>query len=40
VEHVRLARMSWGTLGALLDYAYTDSFYTYPYQLASSGSQF
>jgi iron complex outermembrane receptor protein len=27
-------------LGALLDYAYTDSFYTYPYQLASSGPQY
>jgi iron complex outermembrane recepter protein len=37
---VRLARMSWGSLGALLDYAYTDSFYTYPYQLASSGPQY
>ena len=37
---VRLAQMSWGTLNALLDYAYTDSFYTYPYQLASSGPQY
>lgn len=37
---VRLAEMSWGTVGALLDYAYTDSFYTYPYQLASSGPQY
>ena len=36
----RLAQMSWGTVGALLDYAYTDSFYTYPYQFASSGPQY
>ena len=26
----------WGTLRATLDYAWTDSFYTYPYQLATS----
>jgi iron complex outermembrane receptor protein len=37
---VRFAQLSWGTLRALLDYAYTDSFYTYPYQLASSGPQY
>jgi iron complex outermembrane receptor protein len=37
---VRVAQLSWGRLGALLDYAYTDSFYTYPYQLASSGPQY
>jgi iron complex outermembrane recepter protein len=27
----------WGTLRATLDYAWTDSFYTYPYQLAGPG---
>jgi iron complex outermembrane recepter protein len=28
---------SWGTLRATLDYAWTDAFYTYPYQLAGPG---
>jgi iron complex outermembrane receptor protein len=29
----RLLRMGWGSLRVVLDYAWTDSFYTYPYQL-------
>ncbi|HZR35865.1 MAG TPA: TonB-dependent receptor [Nevskia sp.] len=31
-----LARFDWGTLKALLDYGYTSSIYTYPYQLSGA----
>ncbi|ULQ47740.1 TonB-dependent receptor [Flagellatimonas centrodinii] len=31
-----LLRRSWGTLRAIVDYAYTDDFYTYTYQLDGS----
>jgi iron complex outermembrane receptor protein len=33
----RILRTSWGDLRALLDYSWTDDYYAYPYQLASSG---
>ena len=36
----RLMRSSRGELHLLADYTWTDSFYTYPYQLASSGPQY
>ena len=36
----RLARTSLGDLRASLDYTWTDDFYTYPYQLASSGPNY
>jgi len=36
----RLMQTPWGALRMLADYAWTDKFYTYPYQLASSGPQF
>ncbi len=36
----RLARTSWGDLRASLDYTWTDDYYTYPYQLASSGPNY
>ncbi|WP_170228298.1 TonB-dependent receptor [Denitratisoma oestradiolicum] len=34
----RLAKTSVGTLRGIVDYAYTSSFYLYPYQLATPGS--
>ena len=37
---VRLARTAWGDLRGTLDYSWTDDYYTYPYQLASSGPRF
>ncbi len=36
----RIARMAWGDLRGVLDYSWTDDYYTYPYQLASSGPQY
>ena len=36
----RLARTSWGELRGMLDYSWTDDYYTYPYQLASSGPSY
>lgn len=36
----RVARGAWGNLHLLADYTWTDEFYTYPYQLASSGPQY
>jgi iron complex outermembrane receptor protein len=36
----RLATTDWGEVRATLDYAHTGAFYTYPYQLASSGPDF
>jgi iron complex outermembrane receptor protein len=33
-----LLRMDWGALRATVDYAWTDSFFTYPYQLAGPGN--
>lgn len=36
----RLARTPWGTLKGLADYTFTDSFYLYAYQLATSGPGF
>ncbi len=35
-----LMRRDWGALRAMVDYAYTDAFFTYPYQLASSGPDY
>ena len=35
-----LTRSTWGKLHLLADYTWTDKFYTYPYQLASSGPQY
>lgn len=34
----RLAQTTYGTVRAIVDYTYTDDYYSYPYQLASSGS--
>lgn len=34
---MRLARFDWADLRGLIDYSYTDSFYTYPYQLSGPG---
>lgn len=34
---MRLARLGWADLRGLIDYAYTDSFYTYAYQLTGPG---
>src|SRR3546814_5309208 len=34
---MRLARFGWADLRGLIDYAYTDSFYTYAYQLSGPG---
>lgn len=36
----QLATLPWGSVRALIDYAWTDEFYTYPYQLASSGPNY
>lgn len=36
----RIAQTSWGKLHLLMDYTWTDRFYTYPYQLAASGPQY
>src|SRR6185503_12406442 len=36
----RLMQTPWGELRILADYSWTDRFYTYPYQLASSGPQY
>ena len=36
----RVARTAWGDVRAVLDYTWTDEFYTYPYQLASSGPNY
>ena len=36
----RIAQIPWGKLHLLADYTWTDKFYTYPYQLASSGPQY
>lgn len=36
----RLARTVWGDLRGTLDYSWTDDYYTYPYQLASSGPRY
>src|SRR6185312_10927896 len=36
----RVMRGAWGNLHLLADYTWTDEFYTYPYQLASSGPQY
>jgi iron complex outermembrane receptor protein len=36
----RLMQTPWGALRALADYSWTDKFYTYPYQLTSSGPGF
>jgi iron complex outermembrane receptor protein len=36
----RLARTRWGKLNLLADYTWTDEFYDYPFQLASSGPQY
>jgi iron complex outermembrane receptor protein len=33
-----LLRRDWGVLKAVVDYAWTDSFFTYPYQLAGPGN--
>ena len=33
-----MARLSFGELRALVDYAYTSSYYTYPYQLAATNT--
>ena len=33
-----LLRRDWGTVRAVVDYAWTDSFFTYPYQLAGPGN--
>ncbi len=35
-----LAETAWGRLRMVVDYSYTDSFYTYPYQLADSGPDY
>ncbi len=37
---VRFAQGAWGTLRGMLDYTYTSDFYTYAYQLASSGPNY
>jgi iron complex outermembrane receptor protein len=36
----RIARTAWGDVRAVLDYTWTDEFYTSPYQLASSGPNY
>jgi iron complex outermembrane receptor protein len=36
----RVARTAWGDVRAVLDYTWTDEFYTYPYQLTSSGPNY
>ena len=36
----RIARTGWGDIRGVLDYSWTDDYYTYPYQLASSGPQY
>jgi len=36
----RLASTAWGDVRAVLDYSWTDDYYTYPYQLASSGPNY
>jgi iron complex outermembrane receptor protein len=36
----RIARTAWGDVRAVLDYSWTDDYYTYPYQLASSGPDY
>ncbi|MGD9598429.1 MAG: TonB-dependent receptor [Steroidobacteraceae bacterium] len=36
----RIARTAWGDVRGVLDYSWTDDYYTYPYQLASSGPQY
>jgi iron complex outermembrane receptor protein len=36
----RIMQSPWGKLHLLADYTWTDKFYTYPYQLASSGPQY
>lgn len=33
-----LLRRDWGAIRAVVDYAWTDSFYTYPYQLSGPGA--
>lgn len=40
LAEVRLARMAWGELRSTLDYSWIDDYYTYPYQLASSGPRY
>ena len=36
----QLVQTPWGSLHALADYTYTSSYFTYPFQLASSGPQY
>ena len=40
VADALLAHTDWGGLDLIADYNWTDSFYTYPYQLKSSGPQY
>ncbi|MCZ2154894.1 MAG: TonB-dependent receptor, partial [Bryobacterales bacterium] len=40
VADARLARTPWGDLRGMIDYRWTDDYYTYPYQLASSGPRY
>ncbi|WP_051748889.1 TonB-dependent receptor [Nevskia soli] len=39
VADSKFLRTSWGTFEALADYAYTTSYYLYPYQLSGPGAQ-
>ena len=39
VADSKFLRTSWGTFEALADYAYTTSYYLYPYQLTGPGAQ-
>ena len=36
----RIARTAWGDLRGMLDYSWTDDYFTYPYQLARSGPRY
>ncbi|MBV6423941.1 MAG: Colicin I receptor [Steroidobacteraceae bacterium] len=36
----RIVRTGWGDLRGVLDYSWSDDYYTYPYQLASSGPNY
>jgi len=36
----RIVRTGWGDVRGTLDYSWTDDYYTYPYQLASSGPNY
>ncbi|ROH86434.1 TonB-dependent receptor [Stagnimonas aquatica] len=38
VADAQLARLSFGELRALVDYAYTSAYYTYPYQIAATNT--